>query len=249
MAADRQRDPGDGARLPAYARIREAIRGRIREGVWGPGDAIPGESDLARAFGVSRLTVHRALRELAQEGVIERRRRRGSRVAVRTGRNLVLEIPRVERLVEELGCRHHLELAGRRIRIPPAEVRERLELPGRERALELRVLHFADQRPFQLEERWINLRAVPSARTADFASTPPGSWLLAHVPWSEAEHIIAAENADPETARALSIEPGEAVLVIERRTRHRGLVITWARFSHPGSSYRLATAFAPGQRT
>ena len=86
---------------------------------------------------------------------------------------------------------------------------------------------------------------MPEAAQADFTAVAPGSWLLEHVPWSEAEHVIAAENADPATARALDIEPGEAVLVIERRTRNGDRVVTWARFRHPGSSYRLATAFAP----
>ena len=244
-----ERDAGaarDATRgLPAYERIKTAIRTRIREGEWGPGEPIPGESELAREFGVSRLTAHRALRELAREGVIERRRRRGSRVAVRTGRDIVLEIPRIERLVRELGAAYELQLLARRMLVPPAEVRERLELaPGR-RALHLLVRHLADRRPFQLEERWINLLAVPEAAQADFTAVAPGSWLLEHVPWSEAEHVIAAENADPATARALDIEPGEAVLVIERRTRNGDRVVTWARFRHPGSSYRLATAFAP----
>ncbi len=232
-------------RLPAYERIKAAIRTRIREGEWGPGDPIPGESELARDFGVSRLTAHRALRELAREGVIERRRRRGSRVAVRTGRDIVLEIPRIERLVKELGATYELRLLWRRTAVPPAEIRERLELAPGQRALHLVLLHLADRRPFQLEDRWINLLAVPEAARADFTAIAPGSWLLEHVPWSEAEHVIAAENADPATARALDIKTGEAVLVIERRTRNQNRVVTWARFRHPGSSYRLATAFAP----
>ncbi len=238
-------DRQDRDGLPAYERIKAEIRTRIREGEWGPGDPIPGESELAASFGVSRLTAHRALRELAREGVIERRRRRGSRVAVRTGRDIVLEIPRIERLVAELGAVYELRLLARRTLVPPAEIRARLELAAGERALHLLLLHLADRRPFQLEDRWINLLAVPAAADADFTAIAPGSWLLEHVPWSEAEHVIAAENADPATAAALGIRPGEAVLVIERRTRNRNRVVTWARFRHPGASYRLATAFAP----
>ncbi len=245
VGSDGGMDRQDGRGLPAYERIKSVIRARIREGEWGPGDPIPGESELAASFGVSRLTAHRALRELAREGVIERRRRRGSRVAVRTGRDIVLEIPRIERLVAQLGAVHELRLLSRRTLVPPAEIRDRLELERRRRALHLRVVHLADRRPFQLEDRWINLLAVPEAATVDFTAVAPGSWLLEHVPWSEAEHVIAAENADPATAEDLEIRPGEAVLVIERRTRNRDRVVTWARFRHPGGSYRLATAFAP----
>ncbi len=245
VASDGDMDRQEGRRLPAYERIKAAIRTRIREGEWGPGEPIPGESELAASFGVSRLTAHRALRELAREGVIERRRRRGSRVAVRTGRDIVLEIPRIERLVAQLGAAYELRLLARRTLVPPAPIRERLELPAGERALHLLLVHLADRRPFQLEDRWINLLAVPEAVAADFTAIAPGSWLLEHVPWSEAEHVIAAENADPATAAALDIRPGDAVLVIERRTRNRNRVVTWARFRHPGASYRLATAFAP----
>ena len=44
--------------------------------------------------------------------------------------------------------------------------------------------------PLRSEDRLINVQAVPDALKQDFATTPPDTWLVGHVPWTEAEHRI-----------------------------------------------------------
>ena len=60
--------------------IREAIRARIVAGEWKLGELIPGEVDFAEQYGCSRTTVNRALQALAEEGIVERKRKGGTRV-------------------------------------------------------------------------------------------------------------------------------------------------------------------------
>ena len=118
-------------------------------------------------------------------------------------------------------------------------------LAGKGDLLSVRCLHLADGLPFSLEDRLISLVAVPSAADADFSVTPPGTWLLDHVPWTEAEHRIAAINADAETAALLSVPDATACLSLERRTWRGDQHVTHVRQIFPGESYDLIARFTP----
>ena len=67
--------------LPAYEQVKAFIKGHISSGQWRPGDPVPSESTLAQQFAVARMTVNRALRELAAEGLVTRIQGSGTRVA------------------------------------------------------------------------------------------------------------------------------------------------------------------------
>ena len=233
----------------SYVRIKQHVLGKIRTGAWAPGTLIPTEQELADSFGCARMTAHRALRELAEEGMVERRRRSGTRVALQTARNAVFEIPRVDREIESQGAKYRYERISRRIVRPPNDtVARRLGIPETRTALRVECLHYASDVPFQFEERWINLEAVPDARGEAFLDKPPNVWLLERRPWSEVEHVISAAAASARVAKRLEIRAGDALLVVERRTRLEARVITWVRMLHPGPFYRLRTRAgrAPG---
>ena len=66
--------------LPFEA-IKASLRQRIADGGWKPGARLPSERELVQEFGCARMTVHRAVRELEDEGLIERRQGSGSYVA------------------------------------------------------------------------------------------------------------------------------------------------------------------------
>ena len=223
----------------SYLEIKHHVLGKIRAGTWPPGTLIPKEQSLADTFGCARMTVHRALRELAVEGVVERRRRSGTRVALQTSRNALLEIPRVDHEIERHGAVYRYQRLSRRIHRPSDTVAGQLGIPKTGEALRVVCLHFASDVPFQLEERWINLDTVPDARTESFIETPPNVWLLERRPWSETEHVIGAAAASTRDAGRLEIGTGDALLTVERRTWLDDRVITYVRMLHPGRFYRL----------
>ncbi|MHA1523302.1 MAG: histidine utilization repressor [Alphaproteobacteria bacterium] len=229
---------------PTYARIKRDILAKIRQGEWCDGHRIPSEMELTRTFDCSRMTVHRALRELASEGVVTRRRRAGTRVTLEGGRNVLLEIARTDKLITDLGHDYRYELVARARGPADAEARAKFGSGAQGDVLKLVCLHYANEKPFQLEERWINLEAVPSAGDADFTKTPPGTWLLRAIPWSDAEQIISAQPAAAGEAKLLDVELGAALLVIERRTWLDRAIVTFARLSHPGSVYHLKTTLS-----
>jgi GntR family histidine utilization transcriptional repressor len=236
-------DGGNGAKASLHERIRSDIAGRILSGEWPPGHRIPYEHDLMAAYGCARMTVSKALASLAAAGLIERRRRAGSFVRRPTVQSAVLEIPDIRAEILRRGLAYGYELLRSCRRRASPEDQALLDAPVGAEVLALRCRHLADGQPFALESRRIALGVVPDAAMVDFAVEPPGSWLLQHVPWTEALHGIAACNADPETARLLAIPPGTACLVVDRQTWRAGEMVTAVRVWFPGDRQRLTARF------
>ena len=227
--------------MAKYEAIREVLLERISDGTWAPGAAIPHEASLAEEFGVTRPTISRALRDLVQEGLIERRRRAGSRVALRHTPSVMLRIPVVRDEIEGRGGTYSHLVLDHRLTPPPAAVRAAFGLPPRGKALQVRSLHFDSGQPHQLEERWINLRVLPEAATQDFGETSANEWLVRQVPYSRAEQVLQAAAASAAEAEVLQIAPASPVFVVERTTWTGRDAITRVRLVHPGDRYRIVT--------
>jgi GntR family histidine utilization transcriptional repressor len=231
-----------------HARIRAEIEQRILTGEWRPGDRIPFEHELMAQYGCARMTVNKAIASLADAGLIVRRRRAGSFVAQPRIHSVVLEIPDIQAAITARGERYGLKLLSRRQRKPMGNRPDEKALAGKGDLLALRCLHLADGQPFALEDRLISLDSVPDAQNVDFATEAPGTWLLSHVAWTQAEHRITAVNADRDTAATLDIEVRAACLALERRTWRASQHITHVRQIFPGTHYDLIARFAPEGR-
>ncbi len=211
-------------------------------GAWKPGHRIPYEHELMADYGCSRMTVNRALGALSQAGLLDRRKRAGSFVATPRFHRAALEIPDIRSEVAAQGKTYDFELHTRRSRRATAADKALLA-SGAGRILALECRHLANRIPYALEYRLINLEVVPSAAQADFAIEPPGSWLLDHVAWTEAEHRITAINADAALALALDVTPGQACIKLERWTWRGEERITYARQVYPGDRYGFVAHF------
>jgi len=228
-----------------HQRIRADIEKRILSGAWRPGHRIPFEHELMEQYGCARMTVNKAIASLVAAGLIVRRRRVGSFVAEPRAQSAVLEIPDIRSDVTARGAQYSMRLLSRRRRKPAGRHMEEKQLAAAGDLLALRCLHLANGRPYALEERLISLATVPEANDVDFSREPPGSWLLGHVPWTEAEHRIRAINADDDVAQLLEVEPNSACLALERRTWRGRQHITHVRQVFPGTGFDLVARFAP----
>jgi len=207
---------------PLWLQVRRALARPILDGSWQPGAKVPAETELTGRYGASRMTVNKALHSLAQDGLVERRRKRGTIVADYTFNVFEREIVG--------GDSEHGRLHG---------------LGPEARLLWLLVEHFSDAHPVQLEERLINLASAPKAARESFRKTAPSEWLLQQVPWTQAEHAILAREARGRTAKLLQLRPGSACLVVERQTWDGEIPVTFARLWHPGEQHRLVGRFEP----
>ncbi len=230
---------------PLHQQIRDDIEGQIRSGTLKPGDRIPFEHELMAQYGVSRMTVNKALTPLDDAGLIERRKRAGSFVRLPRLDSTVLDIPDIQHEITARGEAYRFELLSYTIR--KADSEEERELAGEGgKILALTGLHFASAKPLAFERRLINLDAVPEAEAIDFTRQSPGHWLLGVVPWTHVENQISAMQVEAQTARHLHIDKGAACLVVDRRTWREKARVTTVKQIFDGSAYRLIARFDHG---
>lgn len=227
-----------------HRRIYDDIEGRILSGDWAPGVRIPFEHELTETYGCSRMTVNKAISELAARGLVTRRRRAGTFVAQPRVHSAILAIPDLRAEATQRGMAYEYRLLSRRERPPAAGERD---LAGGGLLLELDGLHLGDGAALALERRLIALSAAPEAASVDFSAAPPGSWLLDAEPWTEAEHRISAVSATAQDARLLGLKAGAACLCVERRTWRDGQGVTQVWQTFPGDRYDLVARFSPGR--
>lgn len=216
--------------------IRAEVLRRIRARDWAAGAMIPGEADLAAEFGCARATVSRALRDLAEAGVLTRRRKAGTMVALHPVRKATLDIPVTRLEVEARGQTYGFHLLEQAQGPPPVPVASHLGLAPDACLLRLRSLHMADGRPFLYEDRWLNLDPLPRP-LPDFATISANEWLVANVPYTTGDIAFSAANAAADEAAILGLAVGAALFITERST--------WLE-PNPITSVRLA--YAPGYR-
>ncbi|MCT8268378.1 histidine utilization repressor [Afifella sp. JA880] len=242
MTAELKLD-GEG---PLHDQIRRAIADPILSGSWEAGKRIPPEVSLMETFGASRMTVNRALRALADQGLIARRRRVGSFVAPRAGEHAVTSIGDIRHEIEARGENYGYELMQRQEARVSAAMSLATGVAAETPILHLHCRHFASSKTAALEDRWINLTIVPEARGIPFEDIPPGPWLLENVSYTEGEHRIAAIRAGSTAGGLLQIADDEPCLSVERRTWRGKTMITFANFVYPGSSHILSGRFRQG---
>jgi GntR family histidine utilization transcriptional repressor len=235
------------ADLSLHQRIVNDIEGKILSGEWPPGYRLPFELEMAESYQCSRMTVNKAMNQLARTGLIERRKKSGSFVIQPHAQSAVLEISEIKQEVEGLGKAYRYRRTSRDMRKASADDRTMLDLAASGKVIEISALHYAGERVFCVEERLINLASVPEAAEETFEKIAPGTWLLQQVPWSAAEHKIKAVAADEQVAETLSVPLGSACLVVERRTSMLGVFITHVRLTYLGSSHELVARFTPSQ--
>ena len=228
-----------------YARVKSHLKQGLEQGDWAPGEQMPSEAQLVAQFGVSRMTVTRALRELQSEGLVERVQGAGTFAAQVEPLASTLTI---RDLRQEISDRGHLYAA--RIHF----VREEAADARACRALGLAlgapvfhslVAHLDNGVPLQCEDRYVNPACVPGYLGVDFERTTATDYLLQVAPMSQASYSIRAALPSALEARLLAIDRFEPCLIIDRRTSNLGIAITSARLVHPGLRYRLDGEFRP----
>lgn len=219
--------------------IRAEVLRRIRVRDWPPGGLIPTEETLAQEFGCARATVNRALRELAGAGVLERRRKAGTRVALLPVRKATLEIPVIRQEIEARGQSHSFRLLVQTEAVPPVPVASRLGLSGQVRLIYLETLHMADGQPFVFESRWLNPAVLP-APLPDFATVSVNEWLVTHIVYVLGDIAFSAANPTMREAEVMGVPATAALFITERTTWTPDAPITFVRLTH-ALGYRVQT--------
>lgn len=240
--------PAPDEEAPRYRRVKDFITERVLSGDWPSGQRVPSENELTGQFGVSRMTVNRALRELTAEGWLIRVQGAGSFVAEQKPQSALLEVRNIRTEIMARGHRHSADLLALDNRPSTREVAQALELRTGTRVFHSLLVHRENGVAVQLEERFVNPLFAPRYLEQDFTRVTPYEYLTAVGPIAASEHIIEAVTPTTEACAHLELRQPEPCLLLIRRTWSNGLVATLARLTHPGSRFRFVGRqdYAPG---
>jgi GntR family histidine utilization transcriptional repressor len=230
---------------PPYARVKQFLKEELARGRWLPGALMPSDAELVAQFGVSRMTVTRALRELQTEGLVERVQGVGTFAAHLYRVSSTLTIRDLHEEIVSRGHSHHAEVHTVARERAPAELAVQLGLAAGAPVFHTLIVHFENDVPLQCEDRYVNPACAPDYLQVDFSTMTPTHYLLQVAPLWEAQYSIQASAPSAQEARLLEIGAAEPCLVVVRRTMSRGVPITIARLVHPGSRYQIDGQFKP----
>ena len=231
---------------PQYVKLKQYILRHITNGDWPPLSRIPSENDLVAKFGVSRMTVNRALRELTDAGVVTRVQGVGSFVAGPKAESAMFEVRSIRDEIVSRGQTHSVDVLIREaVSARPTTTSQFGLVPGAT-LYHSRLLHRADGKPLQLEDRFVNPICAPDYLDIDFQDEIPHQYLMRTAPLQRTEHVIEAEAANKRVAKVLEVPEGAPLLTLSRRTWSRGHVASYVRLTHPAGRYRFVGAFQVG---
>jgi GntR family transcriptional regulator, histidine utilization repressor len=228
-----------------YARVKQYLKEELASGRWPPDALMPSEAELVARFQVSRMTVNRALRELQNDGLIQRVQGVGTFAAPLHRVSSTLTIRDLHEEIIARGHRHEAQVhLAREESAAPALALQLGVAPGTT-VFHTLIVHLEDGVPLQCEDRFVNPARAPDYLNNDFTRITPTHYLLQVAPLWEAQYSIEASAPTPHEAKLLGLTAGEPCLVIVRRTMSRGVPITLARLVHPGKRYVLQGEFKP----
>ncbi|OEC34598.1 GntR family transcriptional regulator, histidine utilization repressor [Pseudomonas cuatrocienegasensis] len=224
---------------PRYKAIEAFLLERIQGGVFPVNHQIPPEEQLARDFGVSRMTANKAIQNLVQKGYLVRQAGHGTFVTDRKAESSLHEVMNIASEVRERGHVYGNRVLRCEAVAADDEVALRLGVRLGTEVFHSVLVHLQDGLPIQLEDRFVNPRWVPHYLATDFTQQTPNEVLVASCPISDVEHVVEAVPADGLIAELLEIDPLMPCLSVIRRTWSDDHLISYARLIHPGARYKL----------
>ena len=230
---------------PRYQQLKEMFIARISSGELRPLDRVPSENELVESMRVSRMTANRALRELHDEGYVERIAGRGTFVADMRSRSHALEVHNIADEIAQRGHAHSSEVVRASRQHARGEVARALHVDPGTDVFHLLLVHFENKVPVQVEDRHVLAEFAPDCLQQDYTKITPSAYLTGISPLAEAEHLVRASIPNAAIRKQLQMDASEPCLVILRRTWSQGRPVTLARLHHPGSRYELTGTYRP----
>ncbi len=219
--------------------LAAALRERIGAGAYGDAGAIESEADLGRTYGVSRVTVRRALEELRREGLLTSRKGAGWFVVCDPVRQTLGRVVTIESALAQAGITPRRQVLAFAFEPAPADVAAGLALPPGADVLRVQRLNLAGEEPFAIVTVWVPEQLGAQLSRAEVERSTFYDLLpLRGVELASATQTIAAVAATDEDAALLRVPPGTPLLTCRRITHDRG-----------GTPVLLSAHRYPGHRT
>jgi GntR family transcriptional regulator len=208
-----------------YSRVERALASEITDGTLKAGDQLRTEDSLIARFGVSRITVRRAIQNLVSRGLVEIRRGKGTFVAAPP--KITQELTELSGFVEDmhaLGRKPTARVIGKEVVPANATVARHLALTKGERVVRIRRVRLADGVPLSFDETYLPFEIGRKIISNNLKVEPIFSLLEEKydIPLTEADYKLDAVAAEAEVAAALKVKPGSPIFRIERTSYSAG---------------------------
>lgn len=239
MNGTEQFAPGQSP-LPLYVQIRDNLRRKILEGSYAIHERLPSENEMMHAFGVSRITIRQALRDLHNEGLVFSAQGKGTYVSKP---KTVQNVQRLQGFGEAMAAQGYeatARLLGIRQGKPSKPVTAALGLPLQEEVVEVKRVRYLNREPVCLESSYFPLDIGRRLFSRDLSGDIfPMLENFFGIPLGSAEIGLEAVLADDETQDLLGLKAGEAILRVERLTHDRnGRPIDFEYLCYRGDSFK-----------
>jgi GntR family transcriptional regulator, histidine utilization repressor len=231
--------------LAPFQQVKQHLKDGLAAGRWAPGELMPSEAALVAQFGVSRMTVNRAIRELQAEGLVTRLQGVGTFAAALHRVASTLTIRDLHEEIVERGHQHHAVVHLQCEEKATAALALQLGLAPGARVFHSLIVHHENGVPLQCEDRYVNPACAPAYLQVDFTRTTPTHHLFEVTALWRAQYSIEAALPTAQEARLLGIAADDPCLIVVRRTFTRSAAITIARLVQPGARYTLQGEFQP----
>ena len=207
--------------VPAYQQVADQIKSHILGGELAAGGRLPPESELTNGSKLSRVTIRKGLEVLENEGLVERKQGLGTFVRHPIRQELSSTRTITEVLLAK-GIRPQVKVLSFDHVRPPEEVSRALSLTRNQKVIMAKRLYLSEGDPVALLYIFLPMEFREQAevlRSETFSTeTTYTIWERAGVPISGATHSIRAGRADKEDAKALAVQRGDPVLILDRVT-------------------------------
>jgi GntR family transcriptional regulator len=235
------------AETPLYGKVEEVLASEIARGDYQPEDQLPSEDELLARFGVSRITVRRAIQNLIHRGMVEIRRGRGTFVLAP---KVSHELTRLSGFVEDMdthGRKASAHVVSQREVPANVQVARHLAISRGTRVIRIERVRLADSVPMSFDETYLPLEIGRKIVRNDLRVMPIFTLLEEKygIPLVEADYSLDAAAASAHVAEALRIPEGSPILRIERTSfTTEGKPIDYEMLSYRGDLIRFVTRLA-----
>ncbi|MGY0615812.1 histidine utilization repressor [Vibrio sp. FJH11] len=228
---------------PLYIQIKQFILDKIELGEWEIGQKIATEFELTEQFAVSRMTVNKAIRDLVNEGRLQRRPRLGTFVCdpVEKSESPLLDIRNIAEEVRDRGRQYRSKVLKQVAIKADDTIATKLGVMLGTTVFYSEIIHYEDSTPIQLELRWVNSQYAPGYLDQDFTQMTPNQYLSDSCPLSAIEHTVEAIVPDSRIKLDLKMQSNEPCLLLNRRTWSQDKLVSTALLYHPGNKYKLSS--------
>jgi GntR family transcriptional regulator len=227
--------------IPLYFQIQDRLVKQIQSGELRAGDMLPGEEDLCRLYGVSRMTARQSLQALKHQGLVHGEKGRGTFVNQPKVEKKIAHLSGFSAEMRSLGMKPSSRVIEQATKPASPELALRLGVPAGSPLLELHRLRLADALPLAIEHVWLSLAEFPEIAKINFARYSLYDTLRKRygVEVGSADEIIEARAPTAREAKLLQMSPRLSLLVISRTIRTvQGKPIEASLSLYRGDRYR-----------